>query len=61
MHTSADEQLLRALGSGVVRRWAELTPEVQHILFEAAAAAHGQSELREELALFLHEHHPRTR
>jgi hypothetical protein len=57
--TRTDEQLTNALGKGVIEIWSDLPPEVQHELFEAAIACHGE-ELRHDLALFLHERHART-
>jgi hypothetical protein len=53
------EQLTTALGKGAVEIWSDLPPEIQHELFEAAIACHGDG-LRHDLALFLHEHHVRT-
>jgi hypothetical protein len=52
-------QLSRALGEAVVRIWGGLPPDIQQHLFEEAVTAQGES-LRPQLALFLHEHHPRT-
>jgi hypothetical protein len=53
------EQLTRALGQAVVRRWSSLPQEVQHHLFEEAVKSHGES-IRSQLAVFLHDKHPRT-
>ena len=52
------EQLSRSLGEAVVRIWGLLPPEVQQHLFEEAAAQ--GSETRSQLAMFLHDKHPRT-
>jgi hypothetical protein len=49
----------RALGDAVVRIWGGLPPEIQQHLFEQAVIAQGES-LRPHLAVFLHDHHPRT-
>lgn len=53
-----------ALGEAVVSAWGELPQEIQQRLFEDAVVAGHQSErdesLREQLAVFLHQHHPRT-
>jgi hypothetical protein len=53
-----------ALGEAVVSAWGELPQEIQQRLFEDAVIAGHQSErdesLREQLAVFLHQHHPRT-
>jgi hypothetical protein len=55
---TADE-LIRALGQAVVRKWSNLPPGVQNHLFEEAVAARGEA-IRTQLAVFLHEKHPRT-
>jgi hypothetical protein len=47
-----------ALGFAVVRRWADLPREVQELLFDEATA--GDDSLRQGLATFLHEKHPKT-
>ena len=56
--------LRQTLGAAVVDCWGLLPQEVQQQIFEAAVAAGaaevGENALREELALFLHENHPRT-
>ncbi len=53
-----------ALGQAVVAAWGELPQEIQQRLFEDAVVAGHHSErdesLREQLAVFLHQHHPRT-
>jgi hypothetical protein len=53
------EQLTRALGQAVVRLWSSLPQDVQQHLFQAAVSSHGES-IRPQLAVFLHEKHPRT-
>ena len=53
------KHLIQALGEAVVAKWGALSPEAQHDLFEAAVQAGGEAR-REELALFLHDRHPRT-
>jgi hypothetical protein len=53
------EQLTNALGEAVVHIWSYLPPDTQHDLFEEAITARGES-IRQQLALFLHEHHVRT-
>ncbi len=54
----------RALGAGLVSVWADLPRDIQEQLFEAAVLAGHQTErdesLREQLAEFLHNLHPRT-
>jgi hypothetical protein len=53
-----------ALGQAVVAAWGELPQDIQQRLFEDAVVAGHRSErdesLREQLAVFLHHHHPRT-
>jgi hypothetical protein len=53
------EQLTHALGEAAVRLWSRLPKEVQHQLFESAVTSLGES-IRPQLAVFLHEKHPRT-
>jgi len=52
------------LGEAVIARWSALPQELQQELFEHAVVLghHGERDesLREELARFLHERHPRT-
>ena len=61
---SEDEgRLTSMLGEAVKRVWGELPQHVQELLFEEALLAPGgdnSDELRHELALLLHERHPRT-
>jgi hypothetical protein len=53
-----------ALGNAVIATWGELPKDVQQMLFEAAVIAGHHTErdesLREQMAVFLHERHPRT-
>ena len=53
------KQLAQALGKAVVQIWGLLPPDVQQHLFEEATS-HG-AETRTQLALYLHDKHPRTR
>jgi hypothetical protein len=53
------DQLIRALGQAVVRKWSNLPQGVQNHLFEEAVTARGEA-IWTQLALFLHEKHPRT-
>jgi hypothetical protein len=53
------DQLIQALGQAVVRTWSNLPQGVQTHLFEEAVTARGEA-IRTELAVFLHEKHPRT-
>lgn len=59
-----DDRFARALGAAVIRRWAELPQQLQELLFEEAVRAGHRGirdeALREQLAEFLHQHHPRT-
>src|SRR4051812_43970047 len=53
-----------ALGEAVLECWADLPQEIQHLIFEKAVVCghHDQRDesLREQLAEYLHDHHPRT-
>lgn len=64
MQIDGEQRYALALGQAVIRSWGELPQDVQHRLFEDAVIAGHHTErdesLREQLALFLHEHHPRT-
>ena len=53
------DQLKRALGEAVVRIWSNLPQEVQNHLFQEAVTSQGKS-IRPQLAVFLHDKHPRT-
>jgi hypothetical protein len=60
-----DRRFVLALGNAALHVWAELPAATQEKLFEHAVVAGHRSErdesLREELAIFLHDHHARTR
>ena len=56
--SEVSKQLSQALGDAVVRIWGLLPPDVQHHLFEEATSH--AAETRSQLAVFLHEKHPRT-
>ena len=60
----ADMRFAPLIGNAAIHLWAELPPEVQEKLFEHAVVIGHQGErdesLREELARFLHDRHPRT-
>jgi hypothetical protein len=53
-----------ALGEAVVQAWAKLPRDIQETLFETAVVCGHHDErdesLREQLAEFLHDQHPRT-
>jgi hypothetical protein len=51
------------LGKAVVDQWHVLGQDVQRLIFEAAVEKFeraGEGDIREALAVFLHDHHPRT-
>jgi hypothetical protein len=54
-----NEVLFCALGEAVARIWSALPQIVQHQVFEEAATSHGK-DLRQQLAVFLHDKHSRT-
>ena len=64
MAVDGEKRYVEALGQAVIEAWGGLPQEVQQLLFENAIVAGHESErdesLREQLALFLHERHPRT-
>jgi len=53
------EQMSRALGEAVVRMWGHLPNALQSRLFAEAVTAR-DVKMRPQLAVFLHEKHPRT-
>jgi hypothetical protein len=57
-------RFLHVLGAAAAELWSELPHELQHTLFERAVVLGHNSErdesLREQLAKFLHDRHPRT-
>ena len=57
-HDTPDE-FSRALGQEIVKMWAHLPQDVQCRLFEQTIASPGEK-LRPQLAVFLHNCHPRT-
>jgi hypothetical protein len=58
------ERFAVALGRAVIGAWADLPQGIQQLLFERAVVAGHHTErdesLREQLAAFLHDKHPRT-
>ena len=64
MEPNGNEQFALALGAAVIKAWGRLPQDIQQLLFEEAVAAGHRGEedesLREQLAVFLHERHPRT-
>lgn len=55
-----DNDFTAALGRATLARWGELPQPVQQRIFEDAATAGNDPAFREALAVFLHDHHPRT-
>ena len=53
------ERVFGALGKAVVRVWSQLPHDIQQHLFEEAVTSQGES-VRQQLAVFLHQKHPRT-
>jgi hypothetical protein len=53
------EQLSRALGDAVLKLWGELPAGLQNRLFREATTAQ-DVKLRPQLAILLHDKHPRT-
>jgi hypothetical protein len=62
--SAGENRFALALGQAVIGSWGNLPQDVQHLLFEKAVIAGHQDErdesLREQLAAFLHDRHPRT-
>jgi hypothetical protein len=58
------ERFAVALGRAVIGAWGELPRDIQEKIFERAVVAGHHDErdesLREQLAAFLHDKHPRT-
>jgi hypothetical protein len=48
----------QVIGQAALRLWPDLPRDIQEKLFENALA--GDEAFRHELALYLHDHHPRT-
>ena len=57
-----EEQILACLGAALVTVWNDAPRDFQRLVFERASQMGGPSApgLRQELALFLHDHHERT-
>jgi hypothetical protein len=55
------EQVLRfehRVGRAALKLWPDLPRDLQERLFEDAVG--GDEQLRQQLAIYLHDHHPRT-
>lgn len=61
---NSKQRFTAALGEAVVDAWGQLPQEIQQLIFEKAVVCGHHDErdesLREQLAEFLHDHHPRT-
>ncbi len=61
---SDHERFARLLGRALIEVWGDLSQPIQERVFEHALAFGGEGKsddaLRERLAKFLHDHHPRT-
>jgi hypothetical protein len=55
---SENTRFVQMVGRSVLRLWPDLPRDIQEQLFEAAVG-HDEA-LRHDLALYLHDHHPRT-
>jgi len=58
--TGDERELTVMLGEAVKRSWGSLPRDVQELLFEEALGGDTEGELREKLAVLLHDRHPRT-
>jgi hypothetical protein len=55
----SDQEVVEALGAGVLMLWNDLPQDIQRQIFERATAvltSDHSKKVREELALFLHDH-----
>jgi hypothetical protein len=53
-------RFIEALGKAITTQWHAVGQDVQRLIFEAATKDSDDPKFREDLAVFLHEHHPRT-
>jgi len=64
MQTDSEQRYALALGQAVIKAWGALPQDIQQLLFEEAVICGHHAErdesLREQLAVFLHDRHPRT-
>jgi hypothetical protein len=51
-------RLTQIVGQAALRYWPDLPRDIQERLFEVAVS--GDETLRHQLAVYLHQHHPRT-
>jgi hypothetical protein len=58
------DRFANALGQAVLECWAQLSKDTQRMIFEKTVVSGHHDErdeaLREQLAEYLHDHHPRT-
>ena len=55
---NADDAFALLAGRAALQLWPDLPRDIQEALFETAAP--GDDKVRHDLAVFLHERHPRT-
>lgn len=48
----------KIVGDAALKMWPDLPREIQEVLFETAVEGH--ADIRQSLAVYLHDHHPRT-
>jgi len=63
MAESLDSNFVELLGIAVAKCWGDFPQEIQQKIYEAAVAAGCGDDndlFREQLAVYLHNHHPRT-
>jgi hypothetical protein len=58
MKTNSTHEFERLLGKAALALWSDFPRDVQENLFEKAVA--GEDTLRNHLAQYLHDHHPKT-
>jgi hypothetical protein len=51
-------ELATMIGTAAFEMWPDLPREIQEVLFETAVR--GRDDVRQALAIYLHDHHPRT-
>ncbi len=60
MGEDLESRFIQALGTAISTQWHAVGQDVQRLIFEAATKDSTDPKFREDLAVFLHEHHPRT-
>lgn len=51
-------ELATMIGNAALEMWPDLPRDIQEVLFETSAR--GREDMRQTLAVYLHDHHPRT-